>query len=143
MITIYNNPKGEAYRRLLDVAAAHCPSFVLSERYPLGWDASARKVFDKLWPYLLKKVSTREPGPHRNLSIAYSRNAWIHYYACTPESIEVLKDSADSMPPPGLLLEQSIQAAAVPTPPVRSRSPRSAPARRRMSGKLVPNSILQ
>ncbi len=97
MVVIYNNPKGEAYRRLLDVAAAHCPTFVLSERYPLGRDASARKVFDKLWPYLLKKVSAREPGQHRDLRIAYSRDAWIHYYACTPESIEVLKDSADSL----------------------------------------------
>ena len=137
MVVIYNNPKGEAYRRLLDVAAAHCPTFVLSERYPLGRDASARKVFDKLWPYLLKKVSAREPGQHRDLRIAYSRDAWIHYYACTPESIEVLKDSADSMQPAWL-------APRAERPGGRRANAAGAFAiNRPISGGVVPNSILQ
>jgi len=97
LITIYNNPKGEAYRRLLDVAVAHCPSFVLAERYPLQADGTARAVFVKLEPYLLQKVSARELRQQRKLEINYSRDGWIYFYACTPESIEILKSSADSL----------------------------------------------
>jgi len=97
LIQIYNNPRGEAYRRLLDVAAEHCPVFVLAERQQFGRDTTARAVLEKLNPHLLKKIRTSESGEHRKLHIAYTRDAWLYFYDCNPQSIEILKSSADSL----------------------------------------------
>jgi Leucine-rich repeat (LRR) protein len=97
LIKIYNNPKGEAYRRLLDVAASHCSSFVLVERWQLKRDTAVQSVFEKLKPHLLKKIGTSESGEHRKLNIAYTQDAWLYFYDCNPQSIEILKSSADSL----------------------------------------------
>lgn len=98
MIHIYNNPKGEAYRRLLDYAAQHSPSFVLAKRHQLGQHESCTEVFEKLRPFLVKKVRTSESLRRRSsLSIAYSPNDWLYFYECREDAIDILKSAADSL----------------------------------------------
>ncbi|GIQ70825.1 leucine-rich repeat domain-containing protein [Xylanibacillus composti] len=96
MIQIYNNPKGEAYHKLLDYAAKHSPLFVLAVRQQLAHNGSHYEVLEKLAPYLVKKVRTDNSLQHQ-LSIAYSPNDWLYFYACHEASIAILKSFSNSL----------------------------------------------
>lgn len=98
MIKIYNNPKGQAYRQLLDYAANHAPVFVLADRYDLSRHGSCFEVFEKLKPYLIKKELTKLSHKKRpRHSIDYTYNSYIYYYECNEQSLEILKSVANSL----------------------------------------------
>lgn len=95
MITIYNDPKGEAYRRLIDYAIECSSMFVLAERDQLYCNENCNRVLKLLEPYLIKKQSCESlQGVN---SIAYSNGGTIYFYACHSESAHVLRTEADRL----------------------------------------------
>lgn len=98
LIHIYNNPKGEACRRLLDYAVKHASTFVLADRHQLAKEDSYDDVLLKLQPYLIKQVKTnRALMRQEQLSIAYSAKDWVCFYECNAASVAILQAAADSL----------------------------------------------
>lgn len=95
MIEIYNDPKGDAYRWLIDYAMSRCPVFALADR---GWKDSGEtcsRVFEALEPYLLRTQSCE--SALGTSAIAYSLEGAIYYYRCDPEAAIIIKEAASSL----------------------------------------------
>ncbi|MEF3304728.1 leucine-rich repeat domain-containing protein [Paenibacillus sp. GYB003] len=95
MVIIYNDPKGEAYRRLIDYAASRAPMFALADR---GWrdkGGSCSRVFEALEPYLIRAQSCE--SLFGTSSIAYTREGTIYHYRCCAAAATVLKDAASGL----------------------------------------------
>lgn len=95
MSKIYNNPKGEAYFKLIDYAIENLEMFVIAMRHQLSSSSNCNKVFESLEPFLIKKISSNSLMGINE--IAYSYGSTIYFYKCTKESGEVLKDVSDSL----------------------------------------------
>lgn len=95
MIEIYNDPKGDAYRWLIDYAMSRCPVFALADR---GWKDSGEtcsRVFEALEPYLLRTQSCE--SALGTSAIAYSLEGTIYYYRCDPGASILLQEAAPSL----------------------------------------------
>ncbi|ULL13101.1 leucine-rich repeat domain-containing protein [Paenibacillus sp. H1-7] len=95
MIQIYNDPKGEAYRRLIDYAIEHSSMFVLATREQMYMNENCHRVLRLLEPYLIKQESCDSlRGKH---SIAYSNGGTVYFYACHSEAAQVLRSEAERL----------------------------------------------
>lgn len=93
MIEIYDNPKDEAYKSLIDYAAKKCTKFVLVEVKHISSSNNVKKVLNALEPYLINKIkSERWPG-----TISGSNNNLVYTYEFNEKSAKVLKESANSL----------------------------------------------
>lgn len=93
MIEIYDNPKDEVYRALIDYAVKKCTKFVLVEVKQISSSNNVKKVLNALEPYLINKIkSDRWPG-----TISGSDNNLVYTYEFNERSAKILKESANSL----------------------------------------------
>ncbi len=93
MIRICDDPKGEAYGKLMDYAVGRCSQFVLVVQDDLGFSESGQRVLAALEPHLMEKTrSDRWPGTR-----ILDKTAWVCYYRCSEKAAEVLKEAANSL----------------------------------------------
>ncbi|RKN71188.1 leucine-rich repeat domain-containing protein [Paenibacillus ginsengarvi] len=95
MIAIYNDPKGEAYRRLVDYAVRHSATFALAEREYRELSETCAYVFEALRPYLIRSRSCE--SLLGTSAIAYTREGTIYVYRCCPEAADILKTASPSL----------------------------------------------
>lgn len=93
MIRICDDPKGEAYGKLIDYAVSRCSRFVLVVQDDLGFSESGKKVLAALEPHLIEKTrSDQWPGTR-----ILDKTAWVCYYRCSEKAAEILKEAANSL----------------------------------------------
>ncbi|MCZ8523286.1 MULTISPECIES: leucine-rich repeat domain-containing protein [Paenibacillus] len=103
MLKIENDPKGEAYRRLIDYAMEHAAMFALADgRIPPDEDepvvpggGRTGALLRRLQPYLLRTYTMDEV--RRRNAIGYGMEGTVYVYRCCTEAAEVLKKAASSM----------------------------------------------
>lgn len=93
MIRICDDPREEAYGKLIDYAVGRCSQFVLVVQDDLGFSENGEKVLTALEPHLMEKTrSDRWPGTR-----IFDKTAWVCYYRCSEKAAEVLKEAANSL----------------------------------------------
>ncbi|MGF7033844.1 hypothetical protein J2T17_004792 [Paenibacillus mucilaginosus] len=101
MLKIYNDPKGDAYRKLIDYAMKRAAVFALADREigaeeaPAPGGGRAGALLRRLQPYLTRTYTMGEVRQRNN--IGYSPKGTVYVYQCCPEAAEVLKKAASSM----------------------------------------------
>ncbi|MNI33560.1 Leucine Rich repeats (2 copies) [compost metagenome] len=102
---LYTDPRGEAYRQIIDVAIGQSEVFVLGEKLPFA--AEQRRytdVMDALAPYLVKTIVVPEGDMEELMKVrgTYNSHAFYtmgtcYFYRCCEESGELLKRLADRL----------------------------------------------
>jgi Leucine-rich repeat (LRR) protein len=93
MIEIYDNPKDEAYRSLIDYAVKKCTKFVLVEVKDISSSSNVKKVLTALEPYIINKIrSNKWPGTRSG-----SNNNLVYTYEFNEKSARILKEAANSL----------------------------------------------
>lgn len=93
MIEIYDDPRDDAYRALIDYSVEKCAKFVLVKVESISYNDNARKVLNKLEPYLINKIkSDKWPGTRSG-----SDNNLVYTYKLNEESAKILKEAANSL----------------------------------------------
>ncbi|NEW07435.1 leucine-rich repeat domain-containing protein [Paenibacillus sp. SYP-B3998] len=91
---IYNDPKGEAYTRLIDYAIQHASMFVLVDRND-DPRAAYQHILEQLKPFLVKQQSCE--SLMRKLEVAYTYEGTVYFYRCSPQSGVILKSVANRL----------------------------------------------
>ncbi|WP_042199670.1 leucine-rich repeat domain-containing protein [Paenibacillus camerounensis] len=111
---MHTDPRGEAYRQVIDLGIQNTEWFVLGEKFSTepGVDTSAREryapVLNNLKPYLVKTIviqdkdteeMMKELGTLRNTyhSHAFYGSGTYYFYRCCEESGNVLKQAANRL----------------------------------------------
>ncbi len=90
---ILQEPRGDDYRKLLELCSPHSGSFLLVIREENWLDSTAHKILKDLKEFELKKALASEwPGTK-----LLSDKASIYHYRLTAESLQVLEQSADGL----------------------------------------------
>lgn len=93
MIKIYDNPRDDAYRALIDYAVKKCTKFILVEVKCISSSNNVKKVLNALEPYLINKIkSDRWPG-----TISGSDDNLVYTYEFNEKSAKILKEAANSL----------------------------------------------
>jgi hypothetical protein len=89
IVAFPSEPVGDDYHALLDIARAHCFSFMLVWRDQLTFSAKARELEARLegWKCYERRTD-RWPGTRILESLA-----WVRWYAFTDESLDLLKQA--------------------------------------------------
>lgn|GEM_PF-1881790 len=83
VVLFEKEPAGEAYRAILDFAAAHCHAFALAWRDQLLFDPAALDLARRLEPWLCFERHTHEwPGTE-----LLDSKAWVRWYTVTGGSL--------------------------------------------------------
>jgi len=89
MIDITEEPRGETYDRLLDLAARRCESFSVVWRDQLEFAPEARGLEQNLSPYLIREEESSEwPGTR-----LLSGKARVCYFRLVPQSAAILRSA--------------------------------------------------
>jgi len=94
-LNFVREPRGGLYQGLLDFALEVCETalLVVRDMKPLSLGDKGQAVLSQLEPFLKRKIVSSEwPG-----TIAFGWTAWVFYYTLTPESVEILKQSATGL----------------------------------------------
>ncbi|MTK11301.1 MAG: leucine-rich repeat domain-containing protein, partial [Clostridiaceae bacterium] len=93
MIEIYDDPRDQAYRSLIDYAVKKCTKFVLVEVKSISYSNNAKKVLSELEPYLISRIKLdRWPG-----TISGSDDNLVYTYDLNEKSARILKEAANSL----------------------------------------------
>lgn len=107
---LYTDPRGEAYRQVIDLAILNSECFVLGEKIPADMLGQGRyiHVLEALKPYLVKTIVIPEINPESNMdefmtirktydSHAFYCAGTYYLYRCCEESGKLLKQMADRL----------------------------------------------
>ena len=87
---IVEEPTGEIYRNLLELAQTRCSTFSLTRRYGLNFGQSAKLISKSLADYLIEEVESKSwAGTTVGKGLGIVRK-----YQITPASIQVLADAS-------------------------------------------------
>ncbi|PZD93099.1 leucine-rich repeat domain-containing protein [Paenibacillus sambharensis] len=103
---MYTDPRGEAYRQVIDLAVRNSERFVLGEKGRFPADGGWRRynpILEALEPYLVETIKL--PGSNREeirqmmetYSSAFYTEGTYYIYACCEESGAVLKQAANRL----------------------------------------------
>lgn len=92
-LEVHNNPSGDAYRRLIDLAFEKSERFHLVVRKDLSLSDRAKQVLNDLEPSLMRKVESSEWAS----TLLVSGTAYVHYYKADEHAYDVLQQAADAL----------------------------------------------
>lgn len=92
MIEIYDDPRDDAYKALIDYAIQKCSKFVLMKVDRIDYNDNARKVLNKLEPFLISKIKSNEWAR----TISGSDNNLVYTYKLNKESAKILKETKNA-----------------------------------------------
>ncbi|HEX2925871.1 MAG TPA: hypothetical protein VHP38_06385 [Ruminiclostridium sp.] len=93
MYKLNNNPKGQDYKNLLDIAFDICDEFILIRRQDMDFHESAIRVIKLLEPYLIEiKKSSSWPG-----TLLLEQTADVFSYKTDNGAKNILLDAAQSL----------------------------------------------
>lgn len=104
---LYSDPKGEAYKQIIDLAIQNSACFVLGEKMPVFVNKSScpyANVLKALEPYLIQKIIVPDNRTDQveQLNQTYRSHAFYttgtyYLYKCCEESGDVLKEMANRL----------------------------------------------
>jgi hypothetical protein len=92
-ISIRTEPKGDAYRVLVDTLVGHAAQFLLVVRDQLDLSPAGRQTLDALEPFK-QRLERKSEWPGTEL---IGHFAEVGYYKCSPGSASVLKRSSPGL----------------------------------------------
>lgn len=93
MKVLHEEPKGTAYKELLDLAFSTCDEFLLVKRDQLDLNRNAKKFIEEIKPYI-KEIRRQDEWPGTTLLGHY---ADVYYFYCNPELKDVLIRETDHL----------------------------------------------
>lgn len=99
-LDIRTEPKGETYRRILDLALHSCNQALLVLRDSGNINQHGTQLLKALEPFLFQKLpgTTQWPGTVLHYSDLFPDNtATVYYFRFCPESARILKDSVEGL----------------------------------------------
>lgn len=96
---ITTEPRGQTYRRLIDLSMHFCDSALLVVRDNIGLDSSGIKILETLGRFVKQKIkSSRWPGTILLCNELFPDNvATLYYFQLCIESAEILKSSVECL----------------------------------------------
>lgn len=92
-LEVHNNPSGDAYRQLIDVAFDKSERFHLVVRKEFALSDRAKQLLDDLKPSLMKKVTSSEWAS----TVLVEGTADVYYYKADQHAHDVLQRAANTL----------------------------------------------
>lgn len=93
LYSLNNNPEGQVYKELLDIAFDTCDEFILVQRPDMDFEESAHRIIKLLEPFLIEKRKSRSwPG-----TTLLEQTADVYRFRTDKEAEKVLLDATQSL----------------------------------------------
>jgi len=93
LYSLNNNPEGQVYKELLDIAFDACDEFILVQRPDMDFEESAQRIIKLLEPFLIEKKKSRSwPG-----TTLLEQIADVYRYRADKEAQKILLEATESL----------------------------------------------
>lgn len=92
-LEVHNNPSGDAYHKLIDLAFEKSERFHLVVRKELALSDRAEQLLSDLEPSLMKKVESSEWAS----TLLLNNTAYVYYYKADQHAHDILQQAANTL----------------------------------------------